>query len=95
MLGETVEGAGSSSAGPLIECSHFLSRVGTLSTTTAIHLSYESGGSLCLILHKFSPLLSDANIRGLGNVKIMHASTFVRAKGKAKFVGTFFFMQRL
>lgn len=51
MLRETV-GAGSSSAGPLIECSRFLSRVGTLPTTTTIHLPYESGGSLCLIHHK-------------------------------------------
>lgn len=101
-------------AGPALQASDrascFLSRVGTLPTTTTIHLPYESGGSLCLTHHKEDGTISFLilellrkfvlqilhcyylmlTFQGLGNVKITHASTLARAKGKAKFVGAFF-----
>lgn len=106
MLGETV-GAGSSSAGPLIECSRFLSHVGHISDNhnhpfiiqvwgLIHHKEYGTIFFLILellrkfvlqIFHRYYLMLT---FLGLGNVKITHASTLARAKGKAKFVGTFF-----
>lgn len=83
---------------------------GHIANNHTIHLSYKSGGSLCLIHHKEYGTISFLILellrkfvlqifhryylmlmfQGLGNVKITHASTLARAKGKAKFVGTFF-----